>query len=90
MDKTVTTIKNAIVAYSVHVVFQNFTKQFRRYLIDHRHSVVSFFPVSTLENSSNQEDVCETVNVEKLSDSYAFALSNELPVSAVEMPKAQN
>lgn len=54
---TYTTVEaEAIAAYPVHAVFQNFTKQFRKYLIYKVHIIVTFCPVSTVKNISDEEN----------------------------------
>lgn len=41
-NNTATTLKgNAIVAYPVHFVLLTFTKEFRRYLVDHGHTLAA-------------------------------------------------
>lgn len=53
-DKPATTLKaNATVAYPVNTVLLNFSKEFRRYLIDHGHTLVELLPVSTSEISKD-------------------------------------
>lgn len=47
-DKTATILKaNATVAYSVHVILLNYTKEFCQYLIDHEHTFARLLPVFT-------------------------------------------
>lgn len=57
-------------------------KQFGRYIIDHGHTLVVLLPVSTLENTFNQKDTFETVNVAELPDSSLVSLHEDLPTSA--------
>lgn len=45
-DKTDTTLKkNSTATYPVHIVLPNFIKDFQRFLIHHRHTIVGLFPV---------------------------------------------
>ena len=50
-DKTVAALKaNSFAAHAVHITFMNFTKEFRRKMIQEGHTVVGFLPVA-LEKS---------------------------------------
>lgn len=70
-DKTVSTLKtNTIVAYPVHVVFLCYTNRYHRYLIDWGHILVGLFLVSTLTDTSVEEDAYESVSDGKLSKRY--------------------
>lgn len=63
--KTITAFEaSSTIVYLDHVVFLNFTHQFRRNLIGHRHSLHGLFPVYTPEYSSDQKESFETFNIE--------------------------
>lgn len=56
-DKTSTTLKsNAIVRYPVHTELLNVTKEFRRYLIDHGHTLAALLPVSASQKEEDEEE----------------------------------
>ena len=62
-DKTVTTLKpGGMVAHAVHVTFINFTKQFRRYLITHGHTIVGFLPTASISRGTHSKITEETDN----------------------------
>lgn len=82
-DKIGTTLKtNGIDAYSVHVMFPKFTKQFCRYFIDHGHTLVGLLLASTLENTSDRDNPHESFNVGNLANSFVFSICGKLPVCA--------
>lgn len=54
---------NGIITYKAHVMLRNFTKQFRRYVINHGHTRAGLHQVSVLENTFDQDEACKFVNV---------------------------
>lgn len=80
---SVTTLKaNAIVVYPVPVAFLNFPKQFRRYLVDHVHSLVVLRSASLLEKAFEHKDAYKSINIGKLPNSFELLLCDERPVNA--------
>lgn len=64
-DKTVTTFKaSAIVAHPVHVVFLNFTKHFRWYLIDHGNTPVGLPSILAIELLLIKEMLMKLLSIE--------------------------
>ena len=66
-DKTVAALKaNSFAAHAVHVTFMNFTKEFRRKMIQEGHTVVGFLPValekSDVEPSSSSDNGEHNIN----------------------------
>ena len=66
-DKTVAALKaNSFAAHAVHITFMNFTKEFRRKMIQEGHTVVGFLPValekSELEPASQIDNGQEFIN----------------------------
>lgn len=56
-DNTATPSKtDATVAYPVHIVLLNFTKEYRRFLIDHGHILVGLLPVFASECNKEEND----------------------------------
>lgn len=56
-SETVTTIKaNFTITYPVSIALLNFTKDFRRFLTNHRNTIVELLPVSVSETSQKTRD----------------------------------
>lgn len=71
-NQKATTIKaSTTAAYPVYMVLLNFSKAFRRYIIDQNYSLVGLLPVSFSEFSSSQEEI--DLEMEKLLVSSSVA-----------------
>lgn len=74
-DTTITTLTlNAIVAYPVHIVFPNFTKQFRKWSLNHGLALVGLHLVSSLGNAFDQEEVYKFASVGELPSSFMVSI----------------
>lgn len=59
-DKISTTLKiNSLVAYPIHFTLLNVSDKFRRYFIDHAHTLVCFLPVGFQKMNSKDNEDCE-------------------------------
>lgn len=57
-DTTAATLKsNAILAYPVHGVLMNFSKEVHKYLIDHGYRLAGLLPVSTSGICTEEEEI---------------------------------